>query len=58
MVEALQDTHKREEGSRLKAGAGPLIGGDVNKIGGDLKFNKNPAFIKERRTIFDELFAV
>ena len=56
MVESLQDTHKREEGKRLKAGTGPSIADDSHKIGGDLKFSKNPAFIKERLAVFEQLF--
>lgn len=57
MVEPLQDTHKREEGKRLKAGTGPSVADGVHKIGGDLKFTKNPAYIPERQKIFEELFA-
>jgi hypothetical protein len=41
--------HKRQEGKRLKEGTGPSVGGDVHKIGGDLKFHKNPAYIAERK---------
>lgn len=47
MVEPSHD-HKREDGKRLKAGTGPSIADDSNKIGGDLKFTKNPQYIKER----------
>jgi hypothetical protein len=49
MVEPSEDTHKRMEGKRLKEGTGPSIGGDVSKIGGELKFQKNPAYIQERK---------
>ena len=38
MVEALEDTHKRQEGKRLKEGTGHAIVGDVHKIGGEHKF--------------------
>ena len=58
MVEPSQDTHKRTEGKRLKEGTGPSIAGDANKIGGDIKFTKNPAFIQERKQVYDELITV
>ena len=56
MVESA-DAHKREENKRLKAGTGPSIEEQQAKIGGELRFTKNPAYIKERQTIFEELFA-
>lgn len=50
MVEPSQDTHhKREEGKRLKAGTGHSVADGVNKIGGVLKFSKNPSYIQERK---------
>lgn len=57
MVEATSAEHKRQEGKRIKEGTGPSVAGDVHKIGGELKFHKNPAFIQERRKVYDELFA-
>ena len=45
MVEPSQDTHKREENKRLKSGTGPSIADDASKIGVDLKFTKNPAYL-------------
>jgi hypothetical protein len=56
MVE--QAEHKRQDGKRLKEGTGPSVAGDVHKIGTELKFQKNPAFIQERKQVFDELIAV
>ncbi len=54
-----QDTHKREEGKRLKEGTHHAVGEGVHKIGvADLKFEKNPAFIDQRKQKFDELYAV
>jgi len=58
MVEPSQDTHKREENKRLKAGTGPSIADDSSKIGGELKFTKNPAYLEPRKKLFDELFAI
>ena len=42
----------------MKEGTGPSVAGDVHKIGTELKFSKNPAFIQDRKKVFDELFAV
>jgi hypothetical protein len=59
MVEAShQDTHKREENKRIKQGTGHLIAEDSTKIGGELRFSKNPQFIKDRLAVFEQLFAV
>jgi hypothetical protein len=57
MVESTESEHKRQEGKRLKEGTGPSVGGDVNKIGVELKFQKKPAYIEERKQVYDELFA-
>lgn len=52
------DEHKRTENKRLTAATGPKVVTDENqKIGGDFKLQKNPAFIAERKVIFDELYA-
>jgi hypothetical protein len=48
-------SHKRTFGKRLKEGAAHTVTQE-EKIGGDLKFQKNPPFIAERKKIFDELF--
>lgn len=48
-------SHKRTVGKRLKEGTGHTVQGE-EKIGGDLKFQKNPPFLAERKQIFDELF--
>lgn len=48
-------SHKRTAGKRLKEGAAHTIA-DEEKIGGDLKFQKNPPFIADRKKIFDELY--
>ncbi len=52
------DEHKRTENKRLTAAHGPKVAADENqKIGGDIKMAKNPAFIAERKVVFDELIA-
>lgn len=56
MVEPSSQAHQREEGKRLKAGTGPSIEDSAAKIGGVLKFEKNPAFISQRHAIFQELY--
>ena len=48
-------SHKRTQGKRLKEGAAHTVTQD-EKIGGDLKFQKNAPFLAERKKIFDELF--
>ena len=53
---ATEEDHKRTENKRLKEGTGKSVQVDENqKIGGDIKMEKNPAFIPERKKIFDEL---
>jgi hypothetical protein len=48
-------SHKRTVGKRLKEGTAHTVQGE-EKIGGELKFQKNPAFLAERKKIFDELY--
>lgn len=48
-------SHKRTVGKRLKEGAAHTVQGE-EKIGGDLKFQKNAPFLAERKKIFDELY--
>jgi len=48
-------SHKRTVGKRMKEGASHTVTQD-EKIGGDLKFQKNAPFLAERKKIFDELF--
>ena len=48
-------SHKRTVGKRLKEGAAHTVTQD-EKIGGDLKFQKNAPFLAERKKIFDELY--
>lgn len=51
-----QEEHKRTENKRLKEGTAHSVQVDENvKIGGDLKMQKNPAFIADRKKVFDEL---
>lgn len=51
------DQHKRTEGARTKAATKGQIGDSENqKIGGDWKFQKNPAFLKERLAIWTGLY--
>lgn len=49
-------THARTENKRLKEGATHTIKDQVVRIGGDLKFEKNPKYIEERKKVFDELY--
>lgn len=52
------EEHKRTENKRLKEGTGHSVQVDENqKIGGDLKMQKNPPFIADRKKIFEELIA-
>jgi hypothetical protein len=44
-------------GKRLKEGTGHSVQQE-EKIGGDLKFQKNAPFLAERKKIFDELYEV
>ena len=56
--DALADEHKRTENKRLTTATGPKVAADENqKIGGDIKMQKNPAFIAERKVVFEELYA-
>ena len=50
-------SHKRTTGKRLKEGAAHTVTQD-EKIGSDLKFQKNAPFLAERKKIFDEMFEV
>ena len=51
------EAHKRTEGARTKAAtAGKIQDSGVVKIGGDWKFQKNPAFLAERVAIWKELY--
>jgi threonyl-tRNA synthetase len=47
-------SHKRTTNKRLKEGAAHTVHNDA-LIGGEIEFKKNPAFIGERKKIFDEL---
>ena len=50
------EAHKRTDGARTKAAtAGQIKQAEGVKIGGDWKFAKNPAFLKERVDIWNEL---
>ena len=52
------EDHSRTENKRMTQATGPKIAADENqKIGGDIKMAKNPAFIAERKVVFDELYA-
>ena len=54
----MSNNPKRVEGARTKAATGGSVGTVANiKIGGEWKFSKKPAYIKERIAIWDELFA-
>jgi hypothetical protein len=51
-----EEDHKRDEGARTKAATAGTVDRS-GKIGGELKFQKNSAFLKEREVIWDEMFA-
>lgn len=54
----MSNNPKRVEGARTKAATTGSVGTVANiKIGGEWKFSKKPAYIKERIVIWDELFA-
>ena len=51
------EAHKRTDGARTKAATkGQIKETEGVKIGGDWKFQKNPAFLKERVGIWTELY--
>jgi hypothetical protein len=48
------EDHARTENKRITQAHGPKVAADENqKIGGDIKMGKNPAFIAERKVVFD-----
>ena len=51
-----EEDHKREEGARTKAATAGAAR-HAGKLGGDMKFHKNAAFLKERIGIWDEYYA-
>jgi len=51
-----EEDHKRDEGARTKAATAGTVD-KAGKIGGELKFQKNSAFLQERVTIWDEMYA-
>jgi hypothetical protein len=51
-----KEEHKRADGARTKAATtGTVV--QQGKVGGEWKFQKQPAFLKERLQIWDDLFA-
>ena len=58
MEASKEDTHKRQEGKRLKEGTAHTVSEDSQQIGGELKFTKNPKYIEERSKLWEELYAV
>ena len=50
-------SHKRTTGKRLKEGAAHTVTQE-EKIGGDIKLQKNAPFLAERKKIFDEMLEV
>ena len=52
-----ENTHKREENTRTKVVTMGKVKDDTVILGGDLKFSKKPAFLAERVTYWDELYA-
>lgn len=52
-----EEEHKRTENKRLTQASGPKVQADEGvKIGGDFKMHKNPAFLAERKKVFDSLY--
>lgn len=49
--------HKREDGARTKVATTGTVKQENVKIGGEWKFQKNPAYIKERQAVWEELYA-
>ena len=52
--------HARKDGKRTKLATshkGASVG-DIQLIGGEWKFQKKPAFLAERSSLFDELYAI
>lgn len=53
-----EEEHKRQDNKRTKEATAHSIKDDVQKIGHELKFHKNPKYIEERKKIFDELYQI
>ena len=57
--EEKKSSHQREEGKRLKEGTAHSVAQDQHmKIGTDIKFEKNPSYIKDRIQYFEELYQI
>ena len=55
----MSNNPKRVEGARTKASTAGSVGTVANiKIGGEWKFQKKPAYIKDRMAVWEELYAV
>lgn len=54
-MEATQPSHARKDGGRAIASTGKDITETGVKIGLDINFEKNPAYLEEREKIWDEL---
>ena len=53
------EAHKRTDGARTKAATKGQVGDAANqKIGGEWKFQKNAAFLKERVDMWKELHEI
>lgn len=55
-MSTVEEEHKRSEGVRTKAATAGTVT-QVGKIGGEWKFQKQPAFLAERIAVWDELNA-
>lgn len=51
-----EEDHKREEGARTKAATAGTVQ-KQGKLGGQLKFQKDSPFLKERVAIWDQYYA-
>jgi hypothetical protein len=47
---------QRSTGGRIKEVAAGKIQKDEQKIGGDFKITKNPAFLEERVAVFERIY--
>ena len=57
MVE--ENKHARKEGKRTKIATSHKVASEeIERIGGEWKFQKKPAFLAERSAYFNELFAI
>ena len=52
-----KEDHKRKEGARTKAVTAGKVKKEGVKLGGVLKFEKNPKFLDDRVTIWEKMYS-